>query len=158
MSDTTDRPGQPGPTPPPPDPDAWATACEEDLTAERARRRERYGAPPGDAAAELRALADAVTERIGRLGRALGPGIGMAAGPLADRARAALDPVIERNADTFQHLANAGQELLAAYRAAVLGHEERWSRPASGEPPRGADRDDGGEPGDAAGSHRIDLD
>ncbi|WP_326599461.1 DUF5304 domain-containing protein [Streptomyces sp. NBC_01803] len=154
MSDNTEHTGRPTP---PPDPDAWSTACEEDLTAERARRSERYGAPPGDAAAELRALADAVTEKIGRLGAALGPGIGMAAGPLAAQARSALDPVIERNADTFQHLANAGQELLAAYRAAVLGHERRWSRPASDEPP-GANRDDGGEPGDTPGSERVDLD
>ncbi|WP_059009638.1 DUF5304 family protein [Streptomyces specialis] len=154
MSDDTE---QPSPTTPPPDPDAWATACEEDLAAERARRRERYGAPPGDPAAELRALADTVAERIPRLGAALGPGIGMAAGPLADRARAALDPVIERNADAFQHLANAGQELLAAYRATVLGHERRWSRPDPGEP-RGANRDDGGEAGEGPGSERIDLD
>ncbi|GAA1251603.1 hypothetical protein GCM10009665_47850 [Kitasatospora nipponensis] len=42
--------------------------------------------------------------------------------------------------EVFQHLAAAGSELLAAYRAAVAGHERRWSAPES------------------AASERIDLD
>ncbi|WP_181727348.1 DUF5304 family protein [Streptomyces sp. PT12] len=109
------------PSGPPPDEDAWATACEEDLADERARRRAARGPQPGDAADELRKLADALTDRLGRLGAGLGPGVGMAAGPLAAQARAAIEPVIERNADVLHHLAGAGHELLAAYRAAVLG-------------------------------------
>ncbi|RKN42271.1 DUF5304 family protein [Streptomyces hoynatensis] len=135
-----------------PDPDAWATATEEDLRAERARRRERYGPQPGDAAEELRRLADTIAERLAGLG------LGLATGPFAAQARAALEPVIERNAETLRHLANAGQELLAAYRSAVLSHEERWTR---GEP-GGAERTTGpsaaaareagaGEPGPDAG-------
>ncbi|ARQ71222.1 DUF5304 family protein [Streptomyces marincola] len=147
-----------------PDPDAWATACEEDLAAERARRRERYGPPPGDAADELRKLADAVTERLGHLGAALGgalgPAAGLAAGPLAERARAAVEPVIERNADVIQHLAGAGQELLAAYRSAVMKQEQRWARPsdAAADGPRarsGAAADEAGaRSGGAAGPER----
>jgi hypothetical protein len=163
MSDTSENAdAQPAGQQPPADPDAWSAACEEDLDAERARRRARYGEQPGDAAEELRKLADALTDRLGELGRSLGPGVGLAAGPLAAQARAALEPVIERNAEVFQHLAGAGQELLAAYRAAVLGHERRWSRPersggASGEPDgkKGPDR---GDPDGPAGTERIDLD
>ena len=45
------------------DSDAWAKACAEDLEAEKARRRARYGPPPGSAAEELRKLVDAGIER-----------------------------------------------------------------------------------------------
>ncbi|MDH6115881.1 DUF5304 family protein [Kitasatospora sp. GAS204B] len=40
------------------------------------------------------------------------------------------------NPEVFGHLAAAGTELLAAYRAAVAGHERRWSapEPADSEP------------------------
>ncbi|MGP4113087.1 DUF5304 family protein [Streptomyces sp. 4N509B] len=152
--------------PSPADPDAWATACGEDLAAEEARRRERYGPEPLDPARELRRLADTVTEHLGRLGG----GLGLGAAPLAHQARAALEPVIERNADVLNHLARAGQELLAAYRSAVEGHERDWTRPPEPRretptasspdgpdgPPPAADGDDG--PPDAAGPHRIDLD
>jgi hypothetical protein len=143
------------------DPKAWATACEEDLAAERARRRERYGPPPGDAAEELRRLADAVTERLGRFATQLGvPG----GGPLASQARAALGPVLERNADAVRHLANAGQELLAAYRAAALGQEQRWTRTPGAGPERDRQATARETPGDeddrpATGrAHRVDLD
>ncbi|GAB2708344.1 DUF5304 family protein [Kitasatospora kifunensis] len=44
------------------------------------------------------------------------------------------------NPEVFEHLAAAGNELLAAYRAAVAGHERRWSAP------------------DPADTERIDLD
>jgi hypothetical protein len=33
------------------------------------------------------------------------------------------------NPDVFEHLKAAGGELVAAYRAAVAGHEKRWSAP-----------------------------
>lgn len=33
----------------------------------------------------------------------------------------------ESNPEVYGHLAAAGGELLAAYRAAVVGHERRWS-------------------------------
>ncbi|MBL1066740.1 DUF5304 family protein [Streptomyces sp. 7-21] len=156
-----------------PDPDSWAAACEEDLAAERARRRERYGPPPLDPVTELRRLADAVTERLGKAGAGLGLDVAL----LAGQARSALEPVLERNADVLRHLAGAGRELAAAYRAAVLAHEGRWTRgqqPPGGErqpadPPEAADgpggpepggkpRDDGGGAGGSGGPQRIDLD
>ncbi|MGP3971550.1 DUF5304 family protein [Streptomyces sp. 6N223] len=150
------------------DPDAWATACQEDLAAEQARRQERYGAPPLDPAQELRRLADAVTEQIGRIGA----GFGLGTAPLASQARAALEPVIERNTEVFRHLAAAGQELLAAYRSAVEDHERSWARPADGRPgselppPRRTEKPEGDEGADGpedepdgpAGPQRIDLD
>ncbi|MDT0346562.1 DUF5304 domain-containing protein [Streptomyces litchfieldiae] len=167
MSDVSENPAEePAGPAPEADSDAWATACGEDLDEERARRRAKYHAPTGDAAEELRKLADALTDQLGRLGASLGPGVGLAAGPLAAQARAALEPVIERNAEVFQHLAGAGQELLAAYRAAVLGQEGRWTRGAAPRPERdtAARRDGDGDPEEpddpdtAPGSERIDLD
>ncbi|MEO3752187.1 DUF5304 family protein [Streptomyces sp. B6B3] len=152
------------------DADAWATATEEDLAAEQARRRERYGSPPPDPAEELRRLADAVTQRIARLPG----GLGLGAAPLAAQARARIEPVIERNAEVFQHLAAAGQELLAAYRSAVEGQERTWTRvdrpdrPEQPRPAREADAEDRDVPDhrddsrdDSPGQdgpHRIDLD
>ncbi len=176
MSDAEDQPVEQRPTGAgTADPDAWATATEEDLAAEQARRRERYGSPPPDPAEELRRLADAVTERIARLPG----GLGLGAAPLAAQARAAIEPVIERNAEVFQHLASAGQELLAAYRSAVEGQERSWTRadrpdrpdPKDGpNPPEDArptpeehtgDRDVPDHRDDSPGQggpHRIDLD
>ncbi|MFB7663462.1 DUF5304 family protein [Kitasatospora sp. NPDC056138] len=46
----------------------------------------------------------------------------------------------EQNPEVYGHLAAAGSELLAAYRAVVSGHERRWSAPGQ------------------ADSQRIDLD
>ncbi|MEU1504195.1 DUF5304 family protein [Kitasatospora sp. NPDC005748] len=46
----------------------------------------------------------------------------------------------EKQPEVYGHLAAAGGELMAAYRAAVAGHEHRWTA------------------GDAARSERIDLD
>jgi hypothetical protein len=123
MSDATERPADSDA-----DFDAWATACEEDLAAERERRRERYGTPPGSAAEELRRLADAVTGKLAELGVPLtGPAARQFA-EFADRARAVVEPVVERNPKVFDHLAAAGGELLAAYRAAVTDQERRWTR------------------------------
>ncbi|WP_165953901.1 DUF5304 family protein [Streptomyces sp. 8K308] len=153
------------------DEEAWASACAEDLAAERERRRREYGDEPppatGDAVRELRRLAEAITDQLGRLGGSLG-GLGAGAGAgFAAQARAAVEPVLERNAEAIQHLANAGQELLAAYRAAVLSHEQRWTREAerpssdaeSGEPAApAADPEEPEDPPADGPSHRIDLD
>ncbi|GAA3859890.1 DUF5304 family protein [Streptomyces sedi] len=163
------------------DADPWAAACAEDLAAERERRRAVHGPEPTDPAEELRRLADALTGTLGELGSRL-PQLGPLAKPLAHQARAAIDPVIERNADAIGHLASAGQELLAAYKSAVLGQEARWTRgegAAEGQRPesaglaaeRGAEedagddsregrgnRDEGGDSAGAGGGHRIDLD
>ncbi|MFG2725031.1 DUF5304 family protein [Streptomyces canus] len=137
------------------DADAWATAVAEDLAAEKARRRTHYGPPPGSAAEELRKLVDNVAEKLSGL---QSPLLGGIAGPAAQQvvkqvvqqAKAAVEPVIERNPDVFDHLAAAGGELLAAYRSAVQAQEQRWSR-------RDDDtlRDRGEDPGPG---ERIDLD
>lgn len=150
MSDATPRPG-------PPEDDAWARACAEDLEAERARRG---GPPPGSAAEELRKLVDAVADKVSSLGAPLlGAGAQSAVRQAVAQARSAIEPVVERNPEVFDHLAAAGGELLAAYRSAVRGQEHRWTRgareaPAPHDPAApGGDGDEG--PG---GGHRIDLD
>ncbi|MEU2185198.1 DUF5304 domain-containing protein [Streptomyces thermolilacinus] len=150
MSDATHRPG-------PPEDDAWARACAEDLAAERARRRGHGGPPPGSAADELRKLVDAVADKVTSLGSTLGAPLLGAGAQTAVRqavaqAKSAIEPVIERNPQVFDHLAAAGGELLAAYRSAVQGHEHRWTRgdqdpkdPHDGE--RAKQARDTGEPG-----------
>ncbi|MEV8245177.1 DUF5304 family protein [Streptomyces rochei] len=154
------------------DADAWATACAEDLEAEEARRRAEYGPPPGSAAEELRRLVDTVADKLSGL---QSPLLGQIAGPAAQQvvrqvvqqAKAAVEPVIERNPDVFDHLAAAGGELLAAYRSAVQNQERRWTAgddTASTDPrdPRDLDGrgDDGKDDGDGGTGpgQRIDLD
>ncbi|MER7909758.1 DUF5304 domain-containing protein [Streptomyces sp. NPDC096068] len=140
------------------DSDAWAKACAEDLEAEKARRRAERGAGPGSAAEEFRKLFDAVAGKVSE-----GFGNPLLAGQaartvqqLVDQAKAAVEPVVERNPQVFDHLAAAGGELLAAYRSAVEGHETRWTRgePPAQEPPK-PPRENGEGPG--TGQH-IDLD
>ncbi|AQS69993.1 DUF5304 domain-containing protein [Streptomyces pactum] len=157
----------------PADADAWATACAEDLEAEKARRRAEYGPPPGSAAEELRRLVDTVADKLSGL---QAPLLGQVAGPAAQQvvrqvvqqAKAAVEPVLERNPDVFDHLAAAGGELLAAYRSAVQNQERRWTAGASADDarpgPRDEPRDDGsgtgrddGDEGTGPGQ-RIDLD
>ncbi|MEU2916062.1 DUF5304 domain-containing protein [Streptomyces massasporeus] len=144
------------------DADAWATACAEDLQAEKARRRAEHGTPPGSAAEELKKLVDTVAEK---LSGAQSPLLGAVAGPAAQQvvrqvvqqAKDAVEPVIERNPDIFDHLAAAGNELLAAYRSAVQAQERRWTGRDDQDDPRdqGGRRDDGD---DAGPGERIDLD
>ncbi|WP_312866700.1 DUF5304 domain-containing protein [Streptomyces zagrosensis] len=148
-----------------PDPNAWEQACAEDLAAERARRRAHYGPQPTSAAEELRKLAEAVANKLSSL---QGPIAGIAAQTVVrqviGQAKAVVEPVIERNPDVFDHLATAGSELLAAYRAAVIGQEQQWTKGddqaargsakgAAAEHDSGDDRDD-----TPPGSERIDLD
>ncbi|MGO4756433.1 DUF5304 domain-containing protein, partial [Streptomyces sp. 2MCAF27] len=112
------------------DPDAWERACAEDLAAERARRRAREsGHEPGSAAEELRKLAEAIADRLaGAQAPLAGTAVQGAVQHLIAQAKAAVEPVVERNPEVFDHLASAGTELLAAYRAAVQGQEQRWTR------------------------------
>ncbi|MCS0636358.1 DUF5304 domain-containing protein [Streptomyces sp. LP05-1] len=129
------------------DADAWARACAEDLAAEKARRRGQSGPPPGAAAEELRKLVDAVADKVAGL-RAplLGAGAQSAVRQLVEQTRSAVEPVIERNPQVFDHLAAAGNELLAAYRSAVTGQETRWTRgthPGSTEAPGPEPRETG---------------
>ncbi|MFC9908533.1 DUF5304 domain-containing protein [Streptomyces sp. NPDC059862] len=148
--------------PPVTDDDAWATACAEDLAAEKARIRAQYGPPAGSgsAAEELRRLVDTVADKLSGL---QSPLLGAVAGPAAQQvlqqvvqqAKAAVEPVIERNPDVFDHLAAAGNELLAAYRSAVEAQERRWTGRMD-ELDETDDRDDRGE-GTGPGQ-RIDLD
>lgn len=163
MSEATDRPA---------DDDAWAEACAEDLEAEKARRRAQYGQQPGSAAEELRRLIDAVADKVSSL---QSPLLGMAAQGTVQQvirqAKSAVEPVIERNPELFDHLAAAGNELLAAYRSAVEGQEGRWTRGTEGA--GGTSGGTGGAPGPAkkaaedpsdprdggtGGSEHIDLD
>ncbi|MEU9703272.1 DUF5304 domain-containing protein [Streptomyces sp. NPDC047981] len=145
------------------DSDAWAKACAEDLEAERARRR-AAGGEPGSAADEFRKLFDAVADKFSTL---RGPLAGMAAQgtvqQFVNQAKAAVEPIIERNPQVFDHLAAAGNELLAAYRSAVEGHETRWTRDEPNDPrgersARDTPKDPGTE-GEGPGPGRpIDLD
>lgn len=152
MSEATDRPA---------DDDAWAQACAEDLAAEKARRRAEYGPPPGSAAEELRKLMDAVAGKVASL---QSPLFGMAAQgavqQVIKQAKSAVEPVIERNPDVFDHIAAAGGELLAAYRSAVEGQERRWTQDAgdpTGTEKKAEDATDPRDEGPGTGEH-IDLD
>ncbi|MEV8037580.1 DUF5304 domain-containing protein [Streptomyces sp. NPDC086182] len=134
------------------DADAWATACAEDLAAEKARRRAQHGPPPGSAAEELRKLVDAVADKLSGLQSPLFGAVASGTAQqmvsqVVQQAKAAVEPVLERNPEVFDHLAAAGSELLAAYRSAVENQERRWTARGTGS------RED--EPG--PGEH-IDLD
>ncbi|MBY8886225.1 DUF5304 domain-containing protein [Streptomyces sp. PTM05] len=138
MSDGLDRPQT--------DADAWSTACAEDLAREKARRREQAGYRPGSAADELRKLAEAVADKVAEL---RSPAAEMAAQAVISQVKAVVTPIKDRNPDVFEHLAGAGSELLAAYRAAVTGQESRWTR---------ATRTTDAPGDDGPGPERIDLD
>ncbi|MGC9542928.1 DUF5304 domain-containing protein [Streptomyces sp. UG1] len=146
------------------DADAWATACAEDLAAEKVRRRAQYGPPPGSAAEELHKLVDAVADKLSTL---QSPLLGAVAGPAAQQvvkqvvqqAKAAVEPVIDRNPDVFDHLAAAGSELLAAYRSAVQNQEQRWTSGTNDAQELDELDDDKRDPGEGTGpGQRIDLD
>jgi hypothetical protein len=142
------------------DADAWATACAEDLAAEKARRRTQYGPPTGSAAEELRKLVDAVSDKLSSiqsplLGAVAGPAAQQVVRQVVQQAKAAVEPVIERNPDVFDHLAAAGNELLAAYRSAVQAQEQRWTARDSELKDLNDRRDRGEDPGPG---ERIDLD
>ncbi|MEU7642616.1 MULTISPECIES: DUF5304 domain-containing protein [unclassified Streptomyces] len=157
MSDATERPADRRAEP---DADAWETACAEDLAAEQARRRAEYGPQQGSAAEELRRLADAVTDKLSAIqlpGALGGTAASSAVNQLLKQAKAAVEPVIERNPDVFDHLAAAGSELLAAYRSVVEGSERRWTRDATAEDHPGGEAGDPRDDG-PAGTERIDLD
>ncbi|MFJ9089698.1 DUF5304 domain-containing protein [Streptomyces sp. NPDC102384] len=157
MSDATEQPAQQV------DADAWEKACAEDLEEERARRRAEYGPPPGSAAEELKKLVDAVTDKLSSVQAPfLGPVAQGTAEQVAKQAvrqaRSVIEPVIDRNADVFDHLAAAGNELLAAYRSAVEGQERRWTqRTQEPAPPKGAE-DPKNPKDDGPGGEPIDLD
>jgi hypothetical protein len=143
------------------DADAWATACAEDLVREKARRRAEQGRPEGSAAEELRRFVDAVSEKLSSiqsplLGAVAGPAAQQVVKQVVQQAKAAVEPVMERNPDVFDHLAAAGNELLAAYRSAVQAQERRWtSRPTDLH--KDLDENRGGDEGTGPGQ-RIDLD
>ncbi|MCF3144954.1 DUF5304 domain-containing protein [Streptomyces platensis] len=158
MSDATERPADRRAEP---DADAWSTACAEDLAAEKARHRAAHGPQPGSAAEELRKLAEAVTDKLagiqlpGALGGIAAQG---AVNQLFKQAKAAVEPVIERNPDIFDHLAAAGSELLAAYRSAVEGSERRWTREDLDDRPAAGREKDPRDDDGPTGTERIDLD
>ncbi|MEU7012800.1 DUF5304 domain-containing protein [Streptomyces sp. NPDC046385] len=139
--------------------DAWAKACAEDLEAEKARRRAERGEEPGTPAEEFRKLFEAVAEKFsGTLGgHLLGGQAAETVQQVVHQAKALVEPVIERNPQVFDHLAAAGNELLAAYRSAVQGHETRWTRGDTSGTEPGDPRDEGRDEGPGTGQH-IDLD
>ena len=144
------------------DADAWAKACAEDLAAEKARRRAEHGQPPISAGEELRKLVDAVSEKLSSiqsplLGSVAGPAAQQVVKQVVQQAKAAVEPVIERNPDVFDHLAAAGNELLAAYRSAVQAQEQRWTTRTTDLHRDLDERWDGDEGGTGPGQ-RIDLD
>ncbi|MFB7995598.1 DUF5304 domain-containing protein [Streptomyces sp. NPDC056002] len=161
MSDATEQPA------PEADADAWEQACAEDLAQEKARRRAEYGAPPGSAAEELRKLVDAVAEKLSGIQTPLLGAVAQGTAQqvvsqVVKQAKAAVEPVVERNPEVFDHLAAAGNELLAAYRSAVERQEQRWTQRSSGAragQAAGDDTDprDEGPEGPSKGEH-IDLD
>ncbi|MER6182294.1 DUF5304 domain-containing protein [Streptomyces sp. NPDC001652] len=143
------------------DADAWATACAEDLAAEKARRRAEYGQPAGSASEELRKLVDAVTDKLSSIqsplfGAVAGPAAQQVVHQVVQQAKAAVEPVIERNPDVFDHLAAAGTELLAAYRSAVQAQEQRWTQRTTDQKDPEKPRQDRGD--DSGPGERIDLD
>jgi hypothetical protein len=145
------------------DADAWATACAEDLAAEKARRRTEYGPQPGSAAEELKKLMETVADKLSGLpspllGGLAGPAAQQVVRQVVQQAKAAVEPVIDRNPDVFDHLAAAGGELLAAYRSAVQAQERRWTaRTADDLTHEG--REDRRDKGEGTGpGERIDLD
>ncbi|MCX4980401.1 DUF5304 domain-containing protein [Streptomyces sp. NBC_00572] len=142
------------------DSDAWAKACAEDLEAEKARRRAQRGAETGSAADEFRKLFEAVADKVsGGLGNPLlGGQAAQTVQQLVNQAKSVVEPVIERNPQVFDHLAAAGNELLAAYRSAVEGHESRWTRDEKVTPddPRDPRRDADGPGKGAAADDRKD--
>ncbi|MFD0033959.1 DUF5304 domain-containing protein [Streptomyces sp. NPDC055059] len=161
MSDATEQPA------PEADADAWEQACAEDLAEEKARRRAEYGPPPGSAAEELRKLVDAVAEKLSGLQTPLLGAVAQGTAQqvvsqVVKQAKAAVEPVVERNPEVFDHLAAAGNELLAAYRSAVERQEQRWTqRSSDAQAGRAAEDDtdprDEGPEGPSKGEH-IDLD
>ncbi|MEV0265973.1 DUF5304 domain-containing protein [Streptomyces sp. NPDC050617] len=153
MSDATERPVDDRA-----EPDAWEKACAEDLAAEKERRRRQYGPPPGSAAEELRKLVDAVADKVSGIELPLaGLAAQGAVRQLITQAKNAVEPVIERNPEVFDHLAAAGSELLAAYRSAVENQERRWTRGAGGASGEGGSKGEDGT-GGTGGTERIDLD
>ncbi|KRV50097.1 hypothetical protein AQ490_16910 [Wenjunlia vitaminophila] len=119
---------------PQPDDDAWSTACAEDMAEQASKRRVNQAYQPGSAADELRKLAGAVADRVQELGTPLG----LPTQLLVHQAKSMFDQAKGRNPELFDHLAAAGNELLAAYRAAVTDQERRWT---DGPPPRSEDID-----------------
>ncbi|GAA3489908.1 MULTISPECIES: DUF5304 domain-containing protein [Streptomyces] len=169
MSEATDRPDESRASAASAsyDDDAWAAACEEDLAAERARRRAQYGPQAGSAAEELRRLMGAVAEKVSSLqSPLLGAAAQQVASQFVQQAKAVVEPVVERNPQVFDHLAAAGNELLAAYRSAVAGHEQRWTQNAAdtAKTPNSTDKSPTSpqsgpdDPDERSTGERIDLD
>ena len=147
MSDAVEHPLPGGPEP---DADAWSAACAEDLAAERARRRAESGQGPVDAAEEFKRFADAFAQKIAELGRPFGTSAAAGAAQgvaqqLIGQARSVIEPVVEKNPQVFDHLAAAGGELLAAFRAAT---ETPQTPDQAGTTESTEDRDDPRKPGD----------
>jgi hypothetical protein len=84
---------------------------------------------------EVRRLAGAVGDRVQEVSRNLQGLGGLGDLGLSGGLDQLAAPIREKHPEVYRHLAAAGGELLAAYRAAVSGHERRWSaeKPSSTE-------------------------
>lgn len=162
-----ERPAEPHEEPRVSDADAWATACAEDP------RPRRPAAAPPTARPRLRRRGTEEARGLGGrqavrppvpLGALAGPAAQQMVKQVVQQAKAAVEPVIERNPGVFDHLAAAGGELLAAYRSAVQSQEQRWTagpgdvtdewrKEREGDGGKGRDRGEGTGSGE-----RIDLD
>jgi len=142
--------------------DVWAQVVAEDAERQAREARERAAAEPAEKAGPGTAPADPLGRLLGEspFGSELGPlvdevrKIATTIGDRLQQAQRASDaltgsatgleqltaPLREKHPEVYRHLAAAGNELLAAYRAAVSGQERRWT---GGKPPS---------------SERIDLD
>ncbi|MFI6446470.1 DUF5304 family protein [Kitasatospora sp. NPDC050543] len=105
------------------------TTADEGTTQDRSTGDHPFGPELGPLVEEVRRFATVVGEKAQEFGaESL-----ISLSGLSERLR-------ESHPEVYGHLSAAGGELLAAYRAAVSGHERRWSG------------------GDTAPSERIDLD
>jgi hypothetical protein len=131
--------------------DVWAEAVAEDAEEQQRRTREGAGESAGTGpdlsglVDEVRRLASTVGERLQQAQQAVTATSEATEG--LDRLTA---PLREQHPEVYRHLAAAGGELLAAYRAAVTGHERRWSSDSGGS--------GGPDDGEAPGGEHIDLD
>jgi len=109
---------------PEPEPDAGARSQSGDASDPLSRLLggDAFGAELGPLVDEVRKLAFSVTDRLQQAQRA-----SRAASSAAEGIEQLTAPLRERHPEVYRHLAAAGGELLAAYRAAVSGHERRWS-------------------------------
>ncbi|WP_254802459.1 DUF5304 family protein [Kitasatospora sp. SUK 42] len=130
------------------EPDGDRTAPGGDRTGPDGGQAHPFGPELGPLVDEVRRFATAVGEKAQETSATTL----ITLSGLADRLRTQQPEVYGHLAAAGTGLAAAGAELLAAYRAAVAGHERRWTA-GSGAPTEKIDLD---EPGGAEGAEEAD--